>query len=62
MPYLCNHHVAIKGSLSVGAIGTFNMCTELGDYRGAKGHIRDEMSVHDIDLGNISGRSMGCSS
>jgi hypothetical protein len=59
--YLCNHHVTVKGTLSVGARGTLNVGADLGDNGGTKGHVGHEVAVHDVDLGRVSG-IVSCSS
>lgn len=48
--HLCNHHMAVKGSLAVGLSRPANMRTDLGDNRSSKGDIGDEMAIHDIDM------------
>jgi len=34
---------------------TVDVGADLGDDRGAKGHVGHEMAVHDVDLGCVSG-------
>jgi hypothetical protein len=52
--YLGNHHMAVKSALSLRACRPRDMGSNLGDHRGAKGHIRDEMAIHDIDMEPVS--------
>jgi hypothetical protein len=52
--YLCYHHVAIKGASAVGASGTVDVRADLGDDWGSKGHVGDEVAIHDVYLGRVS--------
>lgn len=47
----CDHHVAVKGAPAMGGGGALDVRADLGDDRGAKGHVGDEVAVHDVDLG-----------
>ena len=51
--YLCNHHMAVKCALAIGASRAVNVWTDLGDDWGAKGHIWHKMAVHDVDLRRV---------
>lgn len=48
--HLSNHHVAVKGTLSEGLGWPVHMRPDLGDDGCAKGHVGDEVAVHDIDV------------
>lgn len=48
--HLHDHHVAIKRPLSVGFSRTGDVGANLGDNGRAKGHVRDEVAVHDVDM------------
>lgn len=42
--------MAVKGALAVGLGGTGNMGANLGHDGGTKGHVGDEVAVHDVDV------------
>lgn len=44
------HHVAVKSTLPKGLGWAVHMGPDLGDHRGAKGHVGDKVAVHDIDV------------
>jgi hypothetical protein len=53
--YLCNHHMAVECTFPIRAGGSVNVGTNLGDDRGAEGHVGHKVAVHDVDLGRVSG-------
>lgn len=57
--WLCNHHMTIKGTLGERKLGLRDMRTDLRDDRSTEGYVRDEMTVHDIDMQPISASSNG---
>jgi hypothetical protein len=60
--YLCNHHMAVKGPLSIRARGTLNVWADLGNNRGAESHVGNKVTVHDVDLCGVSDMTTsGCS-
>lgn len=50
--YLHDHHMAVKGALAgrVDVLGALDERADLGDDGGAKGHVGDEVAVHDVDV------------
>lgn len=48
--YLCNHHVAIKGTPLSRSSWLWDVRANLGDDGVAKGHIGHEMAVHNVDM------------
>ena len=53
--YLSNHHMAIKSTLAVSRRWTVYMGADLGNNGSAKGHVWHKVTVHDVDLGCVSG-------
>lgn len=56
---LGDHHVAIEGALAKGLGRLVNMRTDHCDNGSAKGHVGDEMAVHDIDMEPICAMADG---
>ena len=52
--YLCNHHVAIKCSLSVPLGGLCDMASDFRNDWCTKGDVGYEMAVHDINCHAVS--------
>lgn len=50
---LGNHHVAVKGAAAMSDSRTLDVGADLGDDRGAKGHVWDEVAVHDVYLERV---------
>lgn len=48
--HLHDHHVAVKGALSKGLGWPVHMRPDLGNNGRAKGHVGDEVAVHDINV------------
>jgi hypothetical protein len=53
--YLCNHHMAVESAFAIGASGSINVGTNLGNDGGTEGHVGHKVAVHDVDLGRVSG-------
>lgn len=50
LTHLHNHHVAIESATTAGFGGTVDAAADLRDDRTADGHIRDEVTVHNVDV------------
>lgn len=48
--HFCDHHMAIKRSFPECLFGSIDMTADLGHNGGAKGHVRDKVAVHDVDM------------
>lgn len=42
--------MAVEGAFAEGLRRTLDVTADLGDHWGAKGHIRNEMAIHDIHM------------
>jgi hypothetical protein len=49
-PYLGDHHVAVKGALSVGLGWPVDVRPDLSDDGSAKGNVGHKVAVHDVDV------------
>jgi hypothetical protein len=47
---LGDHHVAVKGTFAEGLGGLVDVRTDHCDYGSAKGHVGDEVAVHNVDV------------
>ena len=50
---LCNHHMTVKGPLSLCSRRTVDVGADLGHDGRAEGHVRHKVAVHDVDLGAL---------
>lgn len=56
---LGDHHVAVESALAKGLGGLVDMRTDHGYYRSAKGHVGDEVAVHDVDVEPVCAMANG---
>ena len=50
LPHLHYHHVTIESATTAGFGGTVYAATDLRDNGAADGHIRDKMTVHNVNV------------
>lgn len=50
LPYLCNHHMTIKRASPTSLLRPLDMFSQFPDDWRAKGHVRDEMTVHHVEV------------
>lgn len=48
--HLHDHHMTVKGAPAMGLSWTVNVRPDLGDHGSSEGDIRDEVTVHDVDM------------